>query len=165
MNRFNTKIGLLVVALTVGLFSVALAHNENDTTDIGDFIASETIGFGIGSHGPMKVSLTGENTDLSLEDATGLKQARLDFLKITRELRDKIEQQQFRLDHEFLKTNPEEYKPFDFQKELFEISSMFDRKVLMHQLDLDLQKHFLDTDLSPGSRHGRGKRWLFPRAK
>jgi len=152
MNRFNTKIGLIVVALTIGLFGVALANDGNGTAKTG-----HRMGYGMGYHDHMTDCWTNENESQSLEDAAGLKQAREEFLKKTEELRNKIERQQLALNQELRKTEPDPDKAFDLQKELSELKSEFDQKALAHQLDL--KESFPDADFSFRCGIGRGYNW------
>ena len=166
MKHFKTKIGLLIAVLTVGIFTVALAHDGS--TSYGGHMMGPMMGYGMGYHGHMMDydmgydghmgnCWTDGNNNLSLENSTKLKQAREEFLNKTRELRDSIEQKQLALNQELRKEVPDREKALNLQKELSKLDTEFSEKALAHQLDL--RKTFPDVDLSYGYGLGGGYCW------
>lgn len=148
MKHFNTRVALTVVALTLLVFGVTLAHDGNDI-ESGSHM---TMPWMMGYDGHMTNCWKDENTTLTLEDTARLKEIRKDFFEKTRELRDKIEQKQLALSQELRKTEPDPGTAFDLQKELSELKSDFDQKALEHRLFL--KKTFPDTELSLGYGNG-----------
>lgn len=158
MKHFNTKVGLIIAALTLGVFAVTLAHEKNDIQK-GNYMAvpwmmGYGVNYGMGYRGHMMNWWTDQDTRLTLEDAGRLKQIREEFFKKTRELRDKIDRKQLALDQELGKTEPDQEKAFDLQKELSELKSDFDQKALEHQLTL--KRTFPNIDFTAG--HGKGEK-------
>lgn len=158
MKHFNTKVGLIIVVLTLGIFAVTLAHEKNDI-EKGSYMAvpwmmGYGMNYGIGYQGYLINCWTDQDTRLSLADAGRLKQIREEFFKKTRELRDKIDRKQLALDQELGKTKPDQEKAFDLQKEFSELKSDFGQKALEHQLTL--KRTFPNIDFTPG--HGNGKK-------
>lgn len=144
MKHFNTKIGLIIVALTLLPFGVTLAH-EGDDTASGSHM---TMPLMMGYDGHMLKCWKDEDINLSLEDTAKLNEIREEFFEKTRELRNKIEQKQLALNQELRNTEPDPGIAFGLQKELSELKSDFDQKTLEHRLTL--KRTFPDIDLTLG---------------
>lgn len=157
MKHFITRVGLIIVALTLLVFGVTLAHEGDDTTS-GSYMSMPWMtGYGMGYDGHMWNCRQDENITQSLEDTARLKEIRKEFFEKTQELRDKIEQNQLALSQELRKTEPDPGRAFNLQKELSELKSDFDQKALEHQLAL--KKTFPDSDLSLG--YGNGEKYCW----
>jgi hypothetical protein len=92
--------------------------------------------------------------NLSQEDAAKLQQSQDQFFDQTRDLRNSIRDKQFALNDELQKTNPDNAKIADLQKQLSQLESQFDQKALDHQLEL--RKEFPQNTYSGGYGYGRG---------
>ena len=148
MKHIKTKIGIIVIVLTVGIAAVAFAHGWNGSGYGGYMMGPGMMGYGPGYGGHMMGYGPDGYGNLSPRDAAKLEQSQQEFLNDTSDLRNSIQEKQFALNQEIQQTNPDRDKITNLQKELSQLESRFEQKALEHQLDL--RKNFPENTLSMG---------------
>ncbi len=168
MKHFKTKIGLIVVLLTLGIFAVALANDGSGAENGGYMMGPGMMGYGMGYHrqmmgygmgyGGRMVGVTQNGkTNLSKEDSAKLQAAQKKFYNDTQDLRNSIEQKELALRQELQKETPDRDTALNLQKELSKLQAEFAQKSLEHRLDL--RKTFPDLALGWMGHGHRGGYW------
>lgn len=101
-----------------------------------------------GDHGPYHHRQGAAWSNLSDADKAKLNASREQFHKDTRELRDRIDEKTATLRTEMDKTNPDQGKVFELQKEISSLRGEFGQKALTHRLEV--RKMFPDGDPATG---------------
>lgn len=160
MKNMKSSLGIAALVLTLGIAALAFGYDG-----YGSWYGGHMMGYGGGNgylmgpgmmgfgqrYGHMRGNY-GPNAygNLSQNEANKLQQSQDEFFDETRDLRDSIRKKQFALNDELSKTNPDEAKVADLQKQLSQLESQFDRQALDHQLSI--RKEFPQGT----SAHGRG---------
>ena len=95
--------------------------------------------------------------NLSDEDAARLVASREKFYKYTRELRDRIEENEIALRKEMDQANPDQDKVFDLQEEISSLRGDFDEQALAHQFEV--RKLLPENYRGSGYDYSRGYCW------
>jgi len=160
MKHVNTKIGLIIAVLTIGIFTVAMAHDGNGTAYRGHMMGPGMMGYGMGYHGHMMDNgyghMMGNNYqgygNLSSEDAAKYQDLQKQFLNETENLRNTIQEMQLALNQEFESTSPNASKAVELQNEISKLESELDQKAVEHQLEL--KQTFPDATVPMGYGYG-----------
>jgi zinc resistance-associated protein len=171
MKNMKSSLGIIAVVLIVGIAALGFAydgygpgyggHMMGYGGGYGYMMGPGMMGYGGGygpgmmGYGPGYGRMRGNGYgNLSQEDAAKLQQSQDQFFDQTRELRNSIRDKQFALNDELQKTNPDNAKIADLQKQLSQLESQFDQKALDHQLEL--RKEFPQNTYGGGYGYGRG---------
>jgi Spy/CpxP family protein refolding chaperone len=139
MKNGNVAKALLVAALVFGVAALAYAGDG-----YGPGYGRHMMGRGgmwghMMDDGPGYGHMRGYmgcGADLSREDAAKLEDLREKFFDQTRDLRNTIRDKRFALNDELEKSDPDQAKVINLQKEISALESEFDQKSLAHRLEV-----------------------------
>ena len=143
MKKIKTTLIIIALVATAGIVSMAFAHGGWGGNGYGGHMMGYG-GYGMGpgmmgyGYGPGYGRYDRGNypADLSREDNNKLQQAQEKFFEETRTLRDQIQDNQFALNDELDKANPDKTKVAELQKAISKLQSDFDQKAVGYRLEV-----------------------------
>ena len=159
----NFIFGLIAVSI-FGIVAVSFAHDGRGyRSHMGNY-ENHMMGPGYGVHMMRLDAYEGSYRrgygawgDLPDEDAARLSASREKFYKYTRELRDRIEENEIALRKEWDQANPDQDKIFDLQKEISSVRGDLDEQALAHQFEV--RKLLPANYRGTGYEYSRGYCW------